>query len=99
MHLAGSSPETQLNFVSVTLEQGGQFVVADPRQHGRVCDLVAVQVEDGQDCAVASRVQELVRMPTCGERAGLGLPVAHDAADEQVGVVERRPESVGERVP
>ena len=37
-------------------------------------------------------------MPARRERAGLGLAVADDARDEQVGVVERRPERVRERV-
>ena len=37
-------------------------------------------------------------MPAGGERAGLGLAVADDAGDDQVGVVERRAEGVAEAV-
>ena len=37
-------------------------------------------------------------MPAGGERSGLGLAVADDAADEEIGVVERGAVGVGERV-
>ena len=37
-------------------------------------------------------------MPARGQRAGLGLAVADDAADEQVRVVERRAVGVRQRV-
>ena len=81
--------------VTAALQQRGQLVVADPGEHGRVRDLVAVQVQDRQHRAVARRVEELVCVPAGRERAGLRLAVADDAEHEQVGVVERR--SVGVR--
>ena len=37
-------------------------------------------------------------MPARGERPGLGLAVADDAGDEQIGVVEGRAEGVRQRV-
>ena len=70
--------------VAVALQQRRQLVVADAREHRRVGDLVAVQVQDRQHRAVAGGVEELVRVPAGGERAGLRLAVADDAADEQV---------------
>ncbi len=48
--------------------------------------------------AVAHGVQELIRVPAGGERAGLRLAVADDAADEQIGVVERRAVGVQQRI-
>ena len=84
--------------VAVALEELEQLLVADPRQHGRVGDLVAVQVQDGEDGAVLLRVEELVRVPAGGQRTGLGLAVADDAAHEQIGVVEGGAEGVGDRV-
>ena len=66
-----------------------QLVARDAGEHGRVGDLVAVEVQDRQHRAVACRVEELVRVPARGQRPGLGLAVADDAGDEQVGVVER----------
>ena len=54
---------------SRTRSAARQFVVADPGQHGRVGDLVAVEVQDRQDRAVADRVEELVRVPRRRERA------------------------------
>ena len=84
--------------VPVALEQRGELVVRDLRQHGRVGDLEAVQVQDGQDGAVARRVEELVAVPARGERTGLGLAVADDAQHDEVRVVERRAVGVRERV-
>ena len=83
---------------AVALEEREQLALRDPGEHGRVRDLVPVQVQDRQHGAVAARVEELVRVPARGERPGLGLAVADDAGDEQVGVVERGAEGVHERV-
>ena len=54
-----------------------QFVTRDARQHRRVGDLVAVEVQDRQRRAVANRVEKLVRMPGRGQRPGLGLAITH----------------------
>ena len=51
-----------------------------------------------QHGAVARGIDELVGVPAGGQRARLGLAVADDAADEQVGVVERGAVGVHERV-
>ncbi len=88
----------EIRLVAVAHEQLLELVVADPRQHGRVGDLVAVQVQDRQHGAVAHRVEELVGMPGGGERAGLGLAVAHHAGHQQVRIVERGAIGVGDRV-
>jgi len=37
-------------------------------------------------------------MPAGGERTGLGLAIAHDARDQQVGIVKRRAEGVRQRI-
>jgi hypothetical protein len=84
---------------AVADEEREELVLRDPREDGRVRDLVAVQVEDGKDGAVTRRVKELVGVPARGERAGLGLAVSDDARDEEVRVVEGRAERVRERVP
>ena len=76
--------------VAVALEQPHQLVVGDAGQHGRVGDLVPVEVQDRQHGPVDDRVEELVRVPGGGERSGLGLAVAHHARHHQVGVVEGR---------
>ncbi len=55
-------------------------------------------MQDREDRAVAHRVQELRRVPAGGQRARLGLAVAHHRRHHQVGVVERRTEGVGQRV-
>jgi hypothetical protein len=84
--------------VAVALQQRAQLLAGYPREHGGASDLVAVEVQHGQHRAVAHGVEELVRVPTRGQRAGFGLAVADRAADEQVGVVERGAVGVNERV-
>ena len=78
----------EVRLVAVADEQRLQLLVADAREDGRVGDLVAVEVQDRQHRAVAHRIDELVRVPRRRERSGLRLAVAHDAGDDQVGVVE-----------
>ena len=43
-------------------------------------------------------VKELIAVPGSGQRAGLGLAVAHHAGGDQVGVVKHRAEGVGQAV-
>ena len=83
---------------AIALEERQQLALGDPREHGRVRDLPAVQVQDRQDRAVAARVEELVRVPARRERAGLRLAVADDAGDDEIRIVEGCPEGVHERV-
>ena len=90
VHLGGIIALDEVRRVAVAAEQGVELVVADPGKHRRVGDLVAVEVQDRQHRTVPGRVDELVRMPCGGERAGLSLAIADDAGDDEVGVVERR---------
>jgi hypothetical protein len=55
-------------------------------------------VQDRQDGAVAEGIEELVGVPRRGQRPCLGFPVANDAGDEQIGIVEDGTEGVGQRV-
>ena len=80
----------EVRIVTVTHHQAAQFVLRDAIQHSRIGDLVAVEMQNGQHHAVFGGVHELVGVPTGGQCAGLGLAVADDRRDEQVGVVERR---------
>ena len=84
--------------VSVTAQQRLQLGVRDPGWHRGVGDLVPVQVQDRQHRPVPGRVQELVGVPAARQRPGLGFAVADHAGHDQVGVVERRPVGVHQRV-
>ncbi len=96
--LAVESARDEKRFPAVATEQVEKLVLRDPREHGRVRDLVPVQVQDRKDGPVDARIEELVRVPARGEWPGLGLSVADDACHEEVGVVERRPEGVRQRI-
>jgi hypothetical protein len=98
MHLLGVVALDEVRLVAVALEEALELAAGDAREVAGVGDLVAVQMQDRQHRAVARRVQELVRMPAGRERTGLGLTVADDARDDQVGVVERGPIRVREGI-
>ena len=83
---------------AVALEQSHELALRDPGKDRRARDLVAVQVQDREHGAVGARIEELVRMPARRQRTGLRLPVADDADDDQVGIVEGRAERVDERI-
>ena len=76
--------------VAVAAQERQEIVLRDPGEDGGIGDLVAVQMQDRQYRAVARRVEELVAVPGGRERPGLGLAVADDAGDDEVGIVERR---------
>ncbi len=89
----------EVRLVAVALHEGLELRLRDAREHRRVGDLVAVQVEDGQDRSVADRVHELVGVPARGQRPRLRLPVADHRAHDEVRVVERGAVGVRQRVP
>ena len=63
VHFSGLGSFDEPRSMAVALEQLAQLALRYARQHGRVGDLVAVEVEDRQDASVPSRVEELVRVP------------------------------------
>ena len=98
MHLVGIGAGDLDRVVAISGHQRMQFGVRDPRQHGGIGDLVAVQMQDRQHRAVGRRVEELVAVPGGRQRPGLGLPVADDAGGDQVGIVQHRAVGVRQRV-
>ena len=76
-----------------------QFLMLDAGQDGRVADLVAIQVQDRQHGSVGDRVEKLVGLPCGRQGARFRFTVADDAGDDQIGIVERGPEGMAERVP
>ena len=95
---AGLVPFDEVGRPAVAAQQLLQFLVRDAGQDGRVGDLVAVEVQDRQHRAVGGRIEKLVGMPGRGQRPGLRLAVADDAGDDQIGIVEHRPERMAERI-
>ncbi len=98
VHQPGIGALDEEGAMAVAAHQALELLAGDPREEGRPGDLVAVEVEDRQHRAVTHRIEELVRVPAGGERSGLGLAVADDAAHDQTGVVEGRSVGVGQRV-
>ena len=98
VHLLGIVALDEVGGPAIAAEEALQLLVGDAREQSRVVDLVAVQVEDRQHGAVAHGIEELVGVPRRGQGARLGLAVSDHHRDEEVGVVERRAEGVGQAV-
>jgi hypothetical protein len=60
----------EVRLVAVAGHQRREFVGRDAGQHGRVRDLVAVEVQHRQHRAISDRIKELVRMPTRDQPVG-----------------------------
>ena len=87
-----------VRMVAHAAEELVTLAVGDAGENRGVGDLVAVEVQNGQDDAVRERVHELVGLPGRGERTGLRLTVTDHGDREQRGVVEDRAVGVGEHV-
>src|ERR1017187_2941238 len=71
----------------------------DAGEYGWVADLVAIEVQDRQHGSIGNWVEKLVGLPCGRQGACFCFTVADDAGDDQIGIVERGPESMAERVP
>jgi nitrogen-specific signal transduction histidine kinase len=81
----------KMRIPSIAAKQPLQLLVRNPSQQRGIGDLVAIEVKDRQDGAVANRIQKFVAVPRGRQGTGLGLAVTDDAVDDQVGIVEAAP--------
>ena len=98
VHRARLMPFDEMGRVSVSAKKRFELLMTDPRQHRRIGDLVAVEVQDRQNGAVARRIEELVGMPARRERPRFRFAIADDRGDDEVGIVEGGAEGVRKRV-
>ena len=78
----------EVRFPTIAGEQLGQLLVAHAPQHGWIRNLVFIQMQDRQHCAIAPRIYKFVDVPSGCERPGLGLTIAHDATNQQIRIIE-----------
>ena len=98
VHGRGIVALDKVDVVTVGFESPWHVLIAVAAHHGRPGDLVAVQVEDRQHCAVADRIEELDAFPGPFERPGLRLAIPDDGDGDQIRVIEGRAEGVREDV-
>ncbi len=91
-------PAQDVRVISIAREQLADLIVRHPAEHRGPADLVAVEMQDREDGAVASRVEEARAFPRSLERSRLGLSVAHDRGDDEIRIVECRTERMSEDV-
>ncbi len=88
----------EVRFVAVPDQQRFQFFVRNARENRGIRDLVAVEVQHRKDSSIANRIQEFVRMPGGRKRTGLRLAVTNRDRDDEIGIVECCPVSMGDGV-
>ena len=98
VHAGGIVSFDEIGRMAAAAQVLRQLLPVDAGENGGIGDLVAVEMEDGEHGPIGGRIQELVRLPGGGQRAGLGLAVADDAAGDQIRVVEDGSVGVGKRV-
>src|SRR5262249_44402088 len=84
---------------AVPPEEVFHFLMADTSQQGRVVDLIAVQMKNWEDGAIANGVQELTNVPGSCKRPCFGFPVSDYGRDYQVGIVEGGAAGMGKHIP
>src|SRR5437660_1543538 len=55
-------------------------------------------MKDGQNRAIALRIEKLIAMPSSRQCAGLSLAISNYAGNDQIGVIEGSPERMRQRV-
>src|SRR5580704_16662839 len=88
----------EIGGVAKTFIQGDKFFVAGARLDCGAGDFVTVQVQDGEHGPISRRIQKLDALPTSFERASLSFAIADDASHDQIRIVERRSQSVDQRI-
>ena len=74
---------------AIAAQQVIEFLVRDSRKHGRIGNLVTIQMQDRQHGAIGRRIEEFVRMPGRRQWPRLRLAVTDHASDDQFRIVER----------
>src|SRR5664280_1424963 len=80
-------------------EETLQFLRRNPRQNRWIRDLVTIEVQHRQHCAVVDGIQELVRVPRRRQRSGLRFAIPHNYRHDQIRIVECRAESMRKAIP
>src|SRR5712671_3810364 len=98
MHRLWFVPLDKIRLPAVAREELGEFLVIHPAKQGRICDLVTIEMENGQHGTVTCRIQKFIAMPARGQWSRFRFAVSHHAACKQVWVIEHRAASVHDRI-
>src|SRR5271170_17626 len=88
MHLGGDVAFREIWFIAVAADQVGQFLPADAREHGRICDLEPVEMKNRKNRTITCWIQKLIGVPTRRKRSRLRLTVADNARNDKIRVIE-----------
>ena len=67
MHGLRVTPFNKIWCPPVTPEEVLQFLVRNTGQDCRIINLVAIQMQDGENSTITDRIKEFVGMPGCGK--------------------------------
>src|SRR5215469_1213909 len=98
VHWFRLTPFDEIRPPPVTRKETGELSIAHARQQRGVRDLVAIQVKNRKNGAIPSRIDELINLPTGGQRPGFCFAIPDYAAGQQIRVIENRSASVYQRI-
>src|SRR6516165_5540122 len=98
VHLFRLMPLNEIRRVAIASEQLIQLFMANAGKNTRICNLVAVQVEDWQNDSVGRGIQEFVGMPARRKWSGLRFAIADHTGDDQTGVIKGSPIGMRKRI-
>ncbi len=96
--LSGSSAFDDVRRPSQAPHEQVELLGRYARQDGWVGNLVSIQMQNGKHGAIAHRVEKFVGVPTGGQRSCLRFSISDRYRNDQVGIVERGSEAMGEAV-
>src|ERR1700677_2368337 len=99
MHGPGVTPFYKVGRPAAATQELLQLLRLDPGKHGRVTDLVPIQVKDRQHYPICDGVEKLVGLPRRGQGACFRLAVTDNAGDDQPGIVKSSSKGMTERIP
>ena len=98
-HLMGVVTADEDGLPALARQERRDVVVTAPAEDCGTGDLCAVEVQDRQHRTITGRIEERRDLPRAGQGAGLGLTVADDTRDHQIGAVEGGARGMDECVP
>ena len=92
MHSFGLVTFDEIRCPAAATDKLFQFLMLDAGQDGGIADLVAIEMQDGQYRAVGDRIEKFIGLPGGRQGPRLRLAIADDTGDDQIGIVQYRPE-------
>src|SRR5258707_1787194 len=86
------------SFIAVPGEKVADELVGLSPPNRRASNFITIKMQDWEDRSIAHRINKLHTLPATLKRACFCLSIAHDGADNQLGVIESRAQRIHEHI-